>query len=277
MTKRKTPKPLVELMAHGWAPPGELGTAAVLGAVHHARARAVLSAAFQGQTVVIPTGAPKIRNNDVEYDFRPGSDFAYLTGHYEPDAVLILSPSGDATAGHTPRLYLRSRADRGNPEFFTSYHGELWSGPRLTLREQQARLGLPCAELAELPDVLADLDPATTTVLRGVHPSVDKAVKRLPKKAGNRDAELAQTLAELRLIKDSWELEQLDDAIGATIRGFEDVVRALPADRPSPERLVDGVFGLRARCDGNYVGYGTIAAAGAHACTLHWERNTGQC
>ena len=41
------------------------------------------------------------------------------------------------------------------------------------------------------------------------------------------------------------------------------------------ERHVEGVFNLRARVEGNDVGYGTIAAAGSHACILHWMRNDG--
>ncbi|MCU1588721.1 MAG: pepPI 3, partial [Frankiales bacterium] len=41
------------------------------------------------------------------------------------------------------------------------------------------------------------------------------------------------------------------------------------------ERWAEGVFGLRARVEGNDVGYGSICAAGAHACTLHWTDNDG--
>ena len=41
------------------------------------------------------------------------------------------------------------------------------------------------------------------------------------------------------------------------------------------ERVVEGVFNMRARLDGNTVGYETIAASGAHACTLHWIDNDG--
>ncbi len=267
-------------MARGWVPPNELDTAAVSGAAHHRSSRDAISRAaaqtLPGQTLIIPAGPEKTRNNDVEYDYRPNSDFAYLTGHYEPDSVLILSPAAGAYDGHTPRLYLRSRTDRSNPEFFTSYHGELWSGPRRTVQEHQARLGLPCADLADLGDALASLDAETSTVLRGVDERVDAAIEPASD-GGERDKQLAQTLSELRLIKSAWELEQLSDAVAATIAGFADVVRALPSDRPSPERLVDGVFGLRARCEGNSVGYRTIAAAGAHACTLHWSRNTGVC
>ena len=83
-----------------------------------------------------------------------------------------------------------------------------------------------------------------------------------------------RAISELKLVKDEWEIAQLQDAIDATVRGFEDVARVLPADRPVSERLLEGVFGLRARHDGNDVGYGSIVGAGAHATILHWIRNT---
>jgi len=94
-------------------------------------------------------------------------------------------------------------------------------------------------------------------------------------KAGTRDAELATTLSELRLVKDEWEIAQLQDAIDATVRGFEDVARILPADRSITERLIEGVFFTRARHDGNDLGYSSIVGGGAHATILHWVRNTG--
>jgi len=61
--------------------------------------------------------------------------------------------------------------------------------------------------------------------------------------------------------------------IDATRRGFEDIIRALP--RASSEREIEGTFALRARVEGQDVGYGTIAASGANACILHWTRNHG--
>jgi Xaa-Pro aminopeptidase len=45
--------------------------------------------------------------------------------------------------------------------------------------------------------------------------------------------------------------------------------------KATSEREVEGVFNLRARVEGNSVGYGTIAACGEHACILHWTRNDG--
>ena len=89
------------------------------------------------------------------------------------------------------------------------------------------------------------------------------------------DEELTTFLSELRLVKDEHEVGQLQEACDATALGFEDVVRALDRAKGTSERWIEGVFGLRARVEGNDVGYGSICAAGAHACTLHWTDNDG--
>lgn len=88
---------------------------------------------------------------------------------------------------------------------------------------------------------------------------------------------LAPVLGELRLIKDAWEVDQLQLAVDHTTLGFEDVVRALPTAlrHHRGERWLEGVFNLRARAEGNGTGYETIVASGAHAGVLHWIRNDG--
>jgi Xaa-Pro aminopeptidase len=78
-------------------------------------------------------------------------------------------------------------------------------------------------------------------------------------------------LSELRLIKDELEVKELYNVTMSTKRAFEDVIAALK--QAKSEREVEGVFNLRARVEGNDVGYGTIAASGANACILHWTRN----
>jgi Xaa-Pro aminopeptidase len=75
----------------------------------------------------------------------------------------------------------------------------------------------------------------------------------------------------MRLIKDELEVRELRRAVEATHHAFDDVVRALPTART--ERVIEGVFNLRARVEGNDVGYTTIAATGPNATTLHWTRN----
>ena len=84
-------------------------------------------------------------------------------------------------------------------------------------------------------------------------------------------------LSELRLVKDAFEIAELQRACDDTAVAFEAVVRDLPTAvaQGRGERWVEGVFGLHARHRGNAVGYDTIAASGDHACTLHWIRNDG--
>ncbi|MBM0259622.1 aminopeptidase P family protein [Micromonospora sp. 4G55] len=243
---------------------------------NHAKRRAALSAAFPGETLVIPTGTEKVRANDTDHPFRPGSDFAYLTGDHDPDSVLVLRPNG---SGHDATLYMRPRSSRKTDEFFRSRHGELWVGRRHTLAEKSTELGLPTEDLAELDAALAGLAPGRTRVLRGFDGRVDAAVRPWdgPRADGQpaRDRELAIAISELKLVKDEWEIAQLQEAVDATVRGFEDVARALPADRGVSERLLEGIFALRARHDGNDVGYGSIVGAGEHATILHWVHNHG--
>ncbi|MEH1015007.1 aminopeptidase P family protein [Micromonospora sp. CPCC 206060] len=269
------PERFLAFMRDGWRD-SELPVGPRPEVPNHAKRRAALSATFPGETLVIPTGPEKVRANDTAYPFRPGSDFAYLTGDHDPDSVLVMRPNG---SGHDAVLYMRPRSSRTTDEFFRSRHGELWVGRRHTLKEKATELGVETADLAGLDATLADLAPGRTRVLRGFDRRVDAAVRphdgaREQGQPG-RDRELAIAISELKLVKDEWEIAQLQDAIDATVRGFEDVARILPADRVVSERLLEGVFALRARHDGNDVGYGSIVGAGEHATILHWVHNHG--
>jgi Xaa-Pro aminopeptidase len=267
------PERLLEFMRTGWR-----DTAREVSprpeADRYAGRRAALSAAFAGETLVIPTGHEKVRANDTLHRFRPGSDFVWLTGEHDPESVLIMRPTDSA---HDATLYVRPRSPRDTDEFFRDRrYGELWIGRRHTLAEKTAELGIETAPYADLPAALAGCAPVRTRVLRGLDPVVDAAVAGFDEsEPGTRDQELAWTISELKLVKDEWEIAQLRQAVDATMRGFEDVARVLPGDRPVSERLVEGVFGLRARNDGNEVGYSSIVGSGAHATILHWIRNDG--
>jgi Xaa-Pro aminopeptidase len=90
---------------------------------------------------------------------------------------------------------------------------------------------------------------------------------------------LCEVIDELRLVKDDWEVSQLQAACDATARGFADVAAELPtvlaAGGRRGERWLEGAFWRRARYEGNEVGYSSIVGAGQHATTLHWWRNDG--
>jgi Xaa-Pro aminopeptidase len=255
------PAALLEFMSTGWAPRSEELPAPHPAAAFRAARRQALAERFPGEVLVVPTGGYKTRANDTEYRFRPGTEFAYLVGSPEPDAVLVIDAKGGAV------LYQAPSMDRSTPAFFTDrMYGELWVGPRPTLAATSALLGIETRPLEEL-----DKLSGKARVVR----SYDARVESLFESDEAFDTELAVALSEQRLVKDEHEIEQLQEAVDATILGFEDVVRQLPAAMETSERWMEGVFGLRARVEGNDVGYGSICAAGTHACTLHWTENDG--
>jgi len=254
------PAALLEFMATGWAPRERDLPLEHRAAAHRSRRRGALAHRFLGERLIIPTGGYKTRSNDTEYRFRPATEFAHLVGSHEPDAVLVVEDGRSV-------LYQAPVMDRSTPAFFTDrVYGELWVGPRPSLEATAALLGVETRPLEEL-----DKLSGPARVVRGHDPRVEALFETTEE----ADAELVTFLSELRLVKDEHEVGELQRAVDATILGFEDVVRQLDRAKDTSERWVEGVFGLRARVEGNDVGYGSICAAGAHACTLHWTDNDG--
>jgi len=235
--------------------------------------REKLSQQFPGELLIIPTGHRKVRANDTYFAFRPGSDFFYLTGAWEPDCVLVLCPND---RGHEHLLFVEPNPGRSDATFFTDRkQGELWEGPRFGVAESEARYAISCRPLPELQSMLkaASLPGTRVRLLRGLSAQTEEMLRTGAEDPKQSDAELATVLSEMRLIKDALEIKALQTAIDATERGFEDVIARLKTAKN--ERELEGVFWTRARMEGNDVGYTSIVASGAHACTLHWKKNDG--
>lgn len=225
--------------------------------------RARLGAAFPDERLVIPAGGYKVRANDTDYRFRSDTAHTWLCGNQTSDATLVIE-SGEAV------LYARPRSSRETDEFFRDRaYGELWAGRRPSLREISDTLGVQTRHLDDLPARLQG--QAKTRVLRGV----DSRVDRLIQADEGRDGELARVLSELRLVKDDWEIQELQQACDITTLGFEDAVRDWDNALRYGERWIEGTFFRRARAMGNDIGYDSIVGGGAHATTLHWIDNTG--
>jgi Xaa-Pro aminopeptidase len=91
------------------------------------------------------------------------------------------------------------------------------------------------------------------------------------------EVELLNTLSKFRMIKDEYEIDQIQQAVDATARGFADMVKVFPAatSKPRGERVIESAFYGRARLEGNENGYSPIIAAGSHSGILHWIKNDG--
>jgi len=217
--------------------------------------RLAVASEFPGKVVVIESGAPKTRSNDTEYRYRPHAAFSHLTGwgsRTVADSVLVI----DSRETTKEILFLRPTAGKDSDEFFAnSAIGEFWVGKRPTLEEISKLLEIETRSLDELDRFVEGAETVDLT-----------------------DNQLAQFVSELRLVKDSYEIDQMRQAVSSTIRGFEDIARALPhaLGIPKGERVIETAFFARARLEGNDLGYDTIAAAGKNACVLHWISNDGE-
>lgn len=214
--------------------------------------RAKLAEAFPGERLVLPAGTYKVRANDTDYRFRPDTAHTYFSGNQTSDAVLVIDSGSDGVGEAI--LYARPRSERDTDEFFRDrQYGELWAGRRPSAQEISDSLGIEVRHVKDLPSFDDDRKTRDLT----------------------RDEDLARVADELRLIKDEWEVGELQEACDITALGFEDSVREWDRVLEFGERWIEGTFFRRARAMGNDIGYDSICAGGAHATTLHWIDNTG--
>jgi Xaa-Pro aminopeptidase len=261
-------------MEQGWAPSPLEGLKKNPVASFAGARRKKLSETFPNKRLIVPAGTFKVRSNDSDYRFRPHTAYSWLSGvngtDAVPDSVLILEPSG---SGHESLLFIHPRSVRENSdEFYRNVrHGEFWVGRRMTLEETEFAYEISVRHIDTLDDFLSS--EKETLVIRGEDSYIDSRVKE-----NSDDATLASWLSEARLVKDEFEIAEMQKAIDATHRGFEDMIRAIPSavGKKRGERLVEGAFFTRARFEGNDLGYDSIVAAGSHACVLHWIRNDGE-
>ncbi len=259
-----------EYMAQGWETPDRTPPVVAGAPAAASRHRDRLSAEFPGQTLIVGAGTAPVRSNDTFYDFRPDSDFYWLTGASIEAAVLLMVPTG---TGHEATLYIPAPFYPGDPQFFANAaHGEMWVGSAPDFADWSEALSVTV-------QALAGLDAGIAAAMRAGHGTLGagKVGAELRSRHGiPSDNVLGSVLATLRMVKDDWEIAQLREAVAHTVDGFAAVVREIPnAVRGGGERWLQGTFDRHARTRGNGVGYATIVGSGKHAPTLHWVRCDG--
>jgi Xaa-Pro aminopeptidase len=269
-----TPEPLKKFMEQGWAPTPLDGLKKNPATSYAVARREKLSKAFPNKRLVIPAGTFKTRSNDTDYRFRPHSAFSWLTGitgtDSVPDSVLILEPNGSS---HDSLLFIHPRSVRENSDEFyrNPKHGEFWIGRRMTLEETEFAYEIKVKHLDALEEFLSN--KKDSLVVREQDSFIDGLVSQ-----SEGDKDFLVWLSEARLIKDKFEIDEMQKAVDATHRGFEDMIKAIPSavGKKRGERLIEGAFFTRARYEGNDLGYDSIVASGSHACILHWIKNDGE-
>jgi Xaa-Pro aminopeptidase len=264
---------MTEFMKEGWAPSPLEGVTPHKSIPYTTIRREVLSKKYPGLRLVFPAGSLKVRSNDSDYQFRAHSAYSWYTGIVAsdcvPDSVFVMEPT---TTGHEALLFIHPRSPRNSDEFYkNARYGEFWIGRRMTLEESETKYGIKVRQIESLTEFLSDKKEAL--VIRGQDVELDKLIVE------REDAEkdFLNFTSLQRIIKDQYEIDQMQKAIDASVRGFADMVRVFPAATSVArgERVIEGAFYGRARLEGNDNGYPSIVASGAHACVLHWIKNDG--
>ncbi|MEN9888174.1 MAG: Xaa-Pro aminopeptidase [Pseudomonadota bacterium] len=222
---------------------------------------------------IVPTAPERPRNRDSDFLFRHDSYFYYLTGFTEPNAWLVLTAEGEATLFCQPK-------DRER---------EIWDGIRLGPDAAPAALGvqraLSVTELdAQLPKLLENRSTvwypfATHDGLEGRVEGWLKPVRarvRFGALCPDQQRDACALLDEMRLVKDAHELDLMRRAAQisarAHIRAMQRSAAMLRAGQAVREYHLDAELLHEFRQHGSqYPAYGSIVAAGANACILHYR------
>jgi len=230
-----------------------------------------------GGVALIPTAPERQRNRDSEYLFRFDSYFYYLTGFTEPRAWLVLTAEGHATLFCQPKDLER----------------EIWDGYRLGPQAAPGALGVDEAwsvhELdVRLPKLLENRSqvwyPFATHA--GLETQVDGWLRQVRARARfgvicpEAQRDLCVPLDEMRLFKDAHEIDLMRRAAQisaqAHVRAMQRSAAMLRAGQPVREYHLDAELLHEFRQHGSqYPAYGSIVAAGANACVLHYRADVG--
>ena len=235
----------------------------------HSANRQQLAAAIGPDAVAIIDTADVLRRpGDFEYPFRPDSNFYYLTGINEPEAVLVLAP-GHPNERLREVLFLRETSD------FMA----LWAGQSLTQKQGSQQSGISSVMwLSELPQVLHRLLGDFQTVYLNDEPSYEPGPLN---PAGRRAATLrtqlpthdlrsaSPILGGLRTVKTRVEIDQIRQAVDMTGRGLAKAWAQLkPGTREyTLEAELTAEFTRRGATGS---AFSAIIAAGKNATVIHY-------
>ena len=225
----------------------------------------------EGGIAVLPSAPVRTRSRDVEYRYRQDSDFYYLSGFAEPDAVLALVPGRDSGEY---LLFCRERdAER-----------ELWDGSRAgpdgAVEHYAADDAFPIDDIDDiLPGIIESCNRVYYTM--GMYSDFDARMADWINSLRSRETRGVHTpqefvaldhlLHDMRLYKSRAEISAMRKAAKVAVRAHE---RAMRAVRPGlHEYEVEAEFRYEFRRSNAWASYSPIVGSGANTCTLHYVDN----
>lgn len=239
----------------------------------YAKRRKQLMTQVGAESIVLLPAAPElIRNGDSHYPYRQNSDFYYLTGFNEPQAVMVLVPKGNEG-----EYLLFNRAN--DPV------AEAWEGPRVGQKQARKKLlvdqAFPITTLEEtLPALLAGRKAIYYPI--GMNPWFDKIMMRAVKQLRAKSRGGVQTPAtfvdvtslihDMRVIKSPAEIAMLQKAIDISVQGHQCAMQVCHPGMNEGE--LDAVLSYEFKTAGaQHMAYPAIVGAGKNTCVLHYIDN----
>jgi Xaa-Pro aminopeptidase len=227
---------------------------------------------------IIPTAPEVARNADTHYSYRHDSNFYYLSGFTEPEAVLVLVASQDDNSLQQSILFCREK----------NLEREIWDGHRFGPDGAWEQFGFDAAySIAQLDEKLAELmgnQPALFYPLGG-DAAWDQRILKLRSavqekirsgiRAPDEIRDVRALLNEMRLFKDAHELDIMRRAATISTSAHR---RAMQFTRPDQfEYQVEAEL-LHEFCrhGARHPAYTSIVAGGANACVLHYVGNNAK-
>jgi Xaa-Pro aminopeptidase len=236
--------------------------------------RARLAQGLASGVVVLPTAPERTRNADAHYDYRWDSGFYYLTGFREPEAVLVM------VLGDKPKSILFCREKNMEREIWDGFR----FGPAMAKEHFAFDEAYPIAELdTRLPDLIANQDMLHTPV--GTDAEWDQRIAgwlnnvrarvRTGVTAPDRIVDVRAAVNDMRLFKDEQELAVMRRAASISSAAH---ARAMAFAQPGMREYQVEAELLHEFCrnGARAPAYGSIVAAGANACVLHYRDNTAE-
>ena len=223
---------------------------------------------------ILPSAPVRTRSRDVEYRYRQDSDFYYLTGFAEPEAVAVLVPGRDSGEY---LLFCRER----NPE------KERWDGSRAGPDGAIDRFGADDAfPIDDLDDILPGIMESCTRVYytMGLYADFDARIADWINSLRSRESKGVHTpqefvaldhlLHDMRLYKSRAEISAMRKAAKVAVKAH---TRAMQVVRPGMfEYEVEAEFIHEFRKHDARYSYSPIVGGGVNACTLHYVDNREQ-
>lgn len=221
---------------------------------------------------VLPSAPVRLRNRDTEYPYRQESDFLYLSGLTEPDAVLVLVPG--RARGETIVFCRERDADV-----------ERWTGPRMGPERATQMLHVDDAfPITDMDDILPGLLEGRRRVYytMGVNSEFDRRVMdwvnmlraQTTKGAEPPDefVDLGHLLHDLRLIKSAAERRIMRQAGEITAAGHRRAMSRVHPGMTEQELEAELLYEFMRR-GARFPAYPCIVGGGENACVMHYTHN----